>query len=687
MNWRWSRGSFARKMTAVVLLASATALATLTAAFLVLDSLSARAQLQSRLSTLADIVGQNSTAALHFSDSTAAVEVLQALRAEAPITSACLYQLSGILFADYQRDPGPRACPERLDQVASAAQDYSRVVRPVLRHGETAGTLYLRSDLRQLADRRRRLLLLATGLLFVALAIGGIAGSLLQQRISRPISRLALAMQRVTDEQNFAERVEVTGTDEIARLGLGFNTMLAEIEHREAVKKKVETLQQQAFCDALTGLPNRRLLIDRLGQTLAAADRTANPVALLYLDLDGFKLVNDSLGHHFGDRLLVEVAARLRSRVRQSDTLARLGGDEFTIVLAHLRHASEAAAVADALLDDLAAPFLIDDREVTIGASIGISLYPDGATDSAELMHQADSAMYAAKRAGKNRRMYYTHELGSAVRERLNLETQLRGAIERGEIHLHYQPEFELSSGHLMRFEALARWTHPTLGMIPPSRFIPIAEESGIIAALGADIMERACAQAVQWQGLAPYPIQVAVNVSSLQFDRKDFVPEVIAILQRTGLPPALLQIELTESVMLRAADHAAAAMQTLRDLGVSFAIDDFGTGYSRLNYLAKLPFDALKIDRSFLPGLESRSQVKALVHSLISMAHNLGMRVIVEGIEKPEQVSMARAMGAHDVQGFLLGRPLADPATLISQLAKKDDEELCVAAGDRKLW
>ena len=223
--------------------------------------------------------------------------------------------------------------------------------------------------------------------------------------------------------------------------------------------------------------------------------------------------------------------------------------------------------------------------------------------------------------------------------------------------------------------------------MISPSRFIPIAEESGIIATLGADIMERACAQAARWQGLAPYPIQVAVNVSSLQFERNDFVAEVIAILDRTGLPPALLQIELTESVMLRAADHAAATMQTLRDLGVSFAIDDFGTGYSRLSYLAQLPFDALKIDRSFLPGLESRSQVKALVHSLISMAHSLGMRVIVEGIEKPEQVNMVRAMGAHDVQGFLLGRPLADPAAQIPRLIRQDkDAELCVVARDRKL-
>jgi diguanylate cyclase (GGDEF)-like protein len=682
MPFGWSRGNFARKMTAVVLLASATALATLTAAFLLLDSASSRAALHSRLSTLADVVGQNSTAALHFNDYTAALEVLEALRAEAPITSGCLYEVSGNLFAEYKRDPGPQACPEDFELVKTIAEDYSRVVRPMLRHGEAAGTLYLRSDLRQLQERRRRLLFLAAGLLIAALAVGGTAGFVLQRSISRPILRLAQAMRRVTDDHNFAERVEVTGNDEIARLGVGFNTMLAEIERREAGKKKAEAaLQHQAFCDALTGLPNRRLLTDRLCHTLANAERRGQPVALLYVDLDGFKLVNDSLGHHVGDRLLVEVATRLRSRVRQSDTLARLGGDEFTVVLGNLGHISEAATVADALLKVLAAPFLIGDHELTISASIGISVYPDSAADSTALLQQADSAMYAAKRGGKNRLMYYSPELGSAVRERLNLESQLRGAMDRGEIHVHYQPEFDLHSGRMVRFEALARWTHPTLGAITPSRFIPIAEESGIIVTLGAYIMEQACADAVLWQTTAPYPIQVAVNVSSVQFERTDFVHQVIEILDRTGLPPSLLQIELTESVMVRAVDSAAEAMHALRRLGISFAIDDFGTGYSCLSYLPKLPFQALKIDRSFLPGLDSPTEAKGLVHSLIALAHNLGMGVIVEGVERPEQVSMIRAMGGNEVQGYLLGSPSADPATRIALLVKKEQEESAAAA------
>jgi diguanylate cyclase (GGDEF)-like protein len=677
------RGSLAGKMMAVVLFATGLALATLTAAFLLLDSFSSRSQLQSRLSTLADVVGQNSTAALHFSDSTAATEVLQALHAEAPITSACLYDLSGNLFADYQRDASRQPCPTALDGVKTTAEgEYSWVVRPVLRHGDLAGTLFLCSDLRQLEQRRRRLLLLAAGLLVVALAVGGVAGSLLQRNILRPISELARAMRRVTEEQNFAERVEITGRDEIARLSLGFNTMLAEIERREAAKKKTEALQQQALCDALTGLANRRLLTDRLSHTLSVAERTGTKVALLYLDLDGFKLVNDSLGHHIGDRLLVEVATRLRSRVRQSDTLARLGGDEFTVVVANVYHMSQAAAVAEGLLQVLAKPFLIDDHEISIGASVGISIYPEGAADGPALLQQADSAMYAAKRAGKNRTMFYTPELGSAVRERLNLESQLRGAVDRGEIHLYYQPEFEVESGRLVRFEALARWTHPTLGSIPPGRFIPIAEESGTILTLGDYIMEQACAEAVRWQAIAPYPIEVAVNVSSVQFDREDFVTQVIEILDRTGLAPTLLQIELTESVMLRALDRAAGAMQALRNRGVSFAIDDFGTGYSCLSYLPKLPFDALKIDRSFLAGLDSRSPAKGMVHSLIAMAHNLGMRVIVEGIEHPEQLSVIRTMGAHEIQGYLLGRPLADPAARIAELTTKLEASCAVLEG-----
>jgi len=278
------------------------------------------------------------------------------------------------------------------------------------------------------------------------------------------------------------------------------------------------------------------------------------------------------------------------------------------------------------------------------------------------LMRQSDSAMYAAKRDGKNRVMYFTSEIGFQLQERLSLENQLRGAIARHEIFVHYQPEFDIASNRLIRFEALTRWIHPTLGRIPPDKFIPIAEETGLISALGAYVMEQACTEALRWQSLTVTPVQVAVNVSSIQFRRKDFVEEVSAILDRTGLRPDLLQLELTESVMMSGSHCTAATMNRFRELGVGLAMDDFGTGYSSLSYLASLPFDALKIDRSFVTNLETQPESESMVRAMIVLAQNMGMRVIVEGVEKPEQLELIRAMGANEVQGYLMGRPSADP-------------------------
>jgi diguanylate cyclase (GGDEF)-like protein len=507
---------------------------------------------------------------------------------------------------------------------------------------------------------------------------------LLQQRIrkqtvalrqasqkAKAIDELLSTMQDVTLQQDFSRHVTVPESGEIAPLAIEFNKMLSELQMRETAKQKAEDkLQHQALTDELTGLPNRRLLSDRLSQTLAIAKRERNIVGILYLDLDGFKLVNDSLGHMVGDTLLRLVSERLRERIRHSDTLARLGGDEFTVVLTKLASIDDAARVAQSLLDVLAKPFLIETHEITISASIGISLFPEHGVEAADLLQQADSAMYTAKRNGKNQLTYYSVELGSLVRERLSLENQLRGAISRGEISAHYQPEFDIVTGRLIRFEALARWTHPTLGMISPSKFIPIAEETGLIIPLGAYIMESACAEAVKWQTLSSAPIQVAVNVSSLQFMRETFVEEVKAVLGRTGLSPRLLQIELTESVMLSGPERAAEIMKTLRSFGISVAIDDFGTGYSCFSYLPRLPFNALKIDRSFVKELESRAETKAMVQSLVALAKNLSMQVIVEGIETQEQLSLVRKLGGNEVQGYLLGRPTPDPA---SQLAKRN--------------
>jgi diguanylate cyclase (GGDEF)-like protein len=481
------------------------------------------------------------------------------------------------------------------------------------------------------------------------------------------IRNLTHAMQEVTIKGDFDEKVSIGGNDEIAQLGMQFNTMLLELQVRDQSKKEAEArLQYQALTDELTGLPNRRLLSDRLSQTLAIAKREHQILAVLYIDLDGFKLVNDSLGHTIGDMLLGQVAERLQSRVRKSDTLARIGGDEFTMVLASLHDKGEAELVARNLLEVLARPFFIEEHEIVISASVGISAFPDHGATADDLLQHADSAMYAAKRNGKNQVTYFTTEIGSSVRERSSLEHELRGAIARGEITVHYQPEFDVGSGQLIRFEALARWTHPTLGTIPPSKFIPIAEESGLIVPFGAYIMKCACEEAVKWQVISDHPIQVAVNVSSLQFMRDTFVLEISEILQRARLDPKLLQIELTESVMLTGTERASIVMKELHALGLTLAIDDFGTGYSCFSYLPRLPFDALKIDRSFVKELELRPETKAMVHSLITLAHNLKMQVIVEGIETHEQLKMVENLGGNEVQGFLLGRPTADPQSEI---------------------
>jgi len=485
---------------------------------------------------------------------------------------------------------------------------------------------------------------------------------------AQAIKDLSAAMQRVSSQQLFDTQVSVRGSEEIAQLVVGFNTMLSELGQRDRAKRDAEArLQHMALIDELTGLPNRRLLADRLSQNLVRAKRENRMLALLYIDLDGFKIVNDNLGHGTGDMLLGQVAQRLKARFRQSDTLARIGGDEFTLILDQIGTQADAEEAAAGVLEVLNAPFDLAGQSIRITASIGISLYPEHGEEAGLLLQQADCAMFAAKRSGKNRIVQFGDDLGNATRERLTLEGDLRRAIEEGEITVHYQPEFDLATNTIVRFEALARWTHPKLGPIPPLNFIPIAEECGLIVLLGAHIMERACADAVIWQRRTRRPIQVAVNVSSVQFARDTFIEEVEDILQRTGLKPTLLQIELTESATLTGIERAASMMRRLRSLGISIAMDDFGTGYSCLSYLPKLSFDALKLDRSFVTELIAHPESTAFVQSILSMAHNLKMKVIVEGIETREQLELMRSLGTNEAQGYLLGRPSPNPLEQLS--------------------
>ena len=687
---RFSVGnSLAHKMTLLALLASSLASCVLMAAFLEMDSVTSHSQLENRMSSLANVIGQNSAAALDFDDRVAASEVLEALRAEPSIVSACLYGRAGALFAPYQRERGIHDCPDRQEQLNSADREFVAVSRTVSDHGDFAGTLFLQSDMREIRQRWQHLLLVAGGLLVLALLVGGVSGSILQKKLTKPIRELASAIHDVTELQNFAVRVMPPGRDEIGQLGRGFNGMLQELQRRAEEKKAFEArLEFQAQNDELTGLPNRRLLADRLEHAMARGRREGVPVALVYIDLDGFKLVNDSLGHSVGDLLLAQVADRLRKRVRESDTLARLGGDEFAVVLCGRNARDHAGVLAGGLLEALASKFVVESHEISIGASIGVSLFPEHGSTPTLLLQNADSAMYEAKRSSKGHIRFFSEELGAQVRERLNLETQLRFALAQGGIYLEYQPEFEVGTNRLVRFEALARWTHPTLGRIPPAKFIPIAEESSMIVALGSYVMESACREAKKWQNLSNEPIQVAVNVSSLQFLRETFVDEVAATLERTGLAPNLLQIELTESVMVSGIQRVTDAMTRLRNLGVSLAIDDFGTGYSCLSYLPKLPFQALKIDRSFVKEIGARPELEAMVNSLVMLAHDLGMRVIVEGVETREQLDLISALGGNEIQGFLLGRPTANPIAFLSKgrepsaKESRNDEDLLAYAG-----
>lgn len=652
--------SLAFHVMAAVLLATMVALASFGATLLLLDKRSSVVSLDDRLATLAEVTGQNSTAALVFNDRQAAREMLQALHNDSSIVAGCLYDTAGALFAEYNRNAAADTCPHQKNGLLQSDRHFRRVQLHVFRSAELVGTIGVISDISAVRERQRRMVLLAGLLAFVSLLIGATAGVLLQLRITRPVFDLAHAMRRIGDSEDFSIRVQTAGSDEMKQLARGFNRMAFELQRRDHRTRQAEaTLHEQARRDSLTGLSNRRAFLERISDALIHARDEQQQLALLYLDLDGFKLVNDSLGHTAGDELLRRVAVRLASNLRVSDTLARVGGDEFTVILPGLKVREDAGRIAELLLLCLREAFSIDGHEITVGCSIGISVWTGGPTDGDDLLKQADSAMYAAKRSGRNKAVYFSAELGVMARERLTLENELRHALARNEIYLEYQPVFDVRTGALKRFEALARWKHPRLGEVPPDKFISIAEECGLIHNLGAYLMESACREAARWRAddsLAS--VNLAVNVSAVQFNSEAIVPQIADILARTGLPAEALQIELTETVMLGSLKQCASRMNRLRDLGVTIAIDDFGTGYSCLVYLPDLPAEVIKIDRGFLRDLQAGADAAGILGPIIDLAHSLRISVVVEGIESEAQLALVRSLGADEVQGFFLGRP-----------------------------
>ena len=424
-------------------------------------------------------------------------------------------------------------------------------------------------------------------------------------------------------------------------------------------KRAEEQVQFLAFYDGLTGLPNRALLRDRLASALASARRRNEKVALLFLDLDRFKVVNDSLGHSCGDLLLQEVAGRLRNSTREHDTVARLGGDEFIISISSIKEVPDAAIAAERIMDAMAAEFVIQGHRLSVQCSIGISLYPEHGTDSETLVKNADAAMYCAKESGRNAFRFFTEHMNAQVMERLTIEHNLRIALDKKELFLVYQPQTEVTTGKIIGVEALLRWQHPELGLVPPDRFIRVAENSGLILPIGEWVLRTACSQARRWQNQGLTPIPVAVNVSAVQFRQEGFRTLVKRVLQETGLPPQFLELELTESLLLSNADLTFPALQELKEMGVKLAIDDFGTGYSSLSYLRQFPVNRLKIDRSFIRDVAVNPDDAAITSAIISLGKSLNLKVIAEGVENEAQMSFLRAHQCDEIQGYYFSKPL----------------------------
>jgi diguanylate cyclase (GGDEF)-like protein len=416
-----------------------------------------------------------------------------------------------------------------------------------------------------------------------------------------------------------------------------------------------------AYHDFLTGLPSRRMLLDRFGSAIARGKRCGRRVATLFVDLDNFKMINDTLGHDTGDAMLQVVADRLSKSLRESDTVARLGGDEFSLLLENIGTVDDVKIVAESVLQTLNQPIQLPDREVVVTPSIGIAIYPDDGDDIRTLMKNADTAMYRAKDAGRNGYAFYAAEMGATAMRRLLIESSLRRALEQEEFFLHYQPRVDFASGKVISVEALMRWKHPELGLISPTEFIPIAEETGLIVPIGEWALRQACEAVVRWAQRGLEGVMVSVNLSARQLKDPGLANKMRAVLEGTGCSPSLLELELTETTTMVDPQTTIQVLRELQNLGIRLSIDDFGTGYSCLSYLKRFSINGLKIDRSFVDGIPDDADDVALVQTIIAVARSLRLAVVAEGVERPEQAEFLAGYGCEEMQGFLFSRALPE--------------------------
>lgn len=553
---------------------------------------------------------------------------------------------------------------------------------PVESGDERLGMVLLVSDLDELYHQLFWYFLIVALVIIGSILIAFFLSARMQKVIATPLLTLARLARQVSSQKDYSLRAEHHSQDELGTLFRGFNDMLGVIQqrdeqlakHRDDLEKTVALrtaelkrlntqLTYQAYHDALTNLPNRAMYVRQVEQSIVYAKNNEQALAVLFLDLDHFKYINDTLGHAAGDRVLQEVAKRLLSSTRQpEDTVARLGGDEFTILLRNIKDPRNAIVVAKKILKNLIEPFRFNGQELHISSSIGISLYPENGTDVGSLMRSADSSMYSAKQRGRNTYAFYTEDSENGAANRLHMESKLRHALEEDEFEVWYQPRFDLKSGKLIGAEALVRWRSPDLNLVSPAQFIPLAEDTGLIIPIGEWVLRTACKEALLWHE-AGHPLDVSVNLSARQFAQEDLLGKIDELIKELQMPAKYLELELTESLIMPNADDTIEILASLKELGVKISIDDFGTGYSSLSYLKRFPIDILKIDQSFMHGVGKDTEDVTLVTAIIAMAHKLGLTVVAEGVETPDQLTFLINNDCDYVQGYLPGKPMPTSA------------------------
>ena len=655
------------KLGAINLVTTGLALCLATAVLIVTEFFSYRQTLLEDVRVQAAMIGENSAAALVFNDARGAQEILSGLAASPSVVQAAVFDARGTLLAVYRR-AGTKAMPPAQPDPDGDRVTWRRleVFHGVRVKGERTGTVYVHADLDKLYARILWYAVLVTVAVLAALAAALLLLGRLQHGITGPLMRLVGIMREVSQTKNYAARAAVDSRDEVGALASGFNAMLIQIEgHQRDLtqelqerKRAEQRLDYLAHYDTVTHLPNRHFFNEKLKLAIPLALGTGNHAALLFIDLDNFKIVNDTLGHQIGDRLLKSVAERLGASLRRGDMICRIGGDEFAVILEGLGSRDDASMVAQKLHHSLSQVFVLDTHEIFVSASIGISVCPDDGTESDTLLRHADTAMYYAKERGKNNFQYFQAEMTGKVLKRLTLETHLRRALEREEFTLYYQPQYDLKTRGIVGVEALLRWRHPELGVVNPGEFIPVAEETGLIVPIGEWVLRTACRQWSTWKATVG-AVPVAVNVSGRQFQEDRLVDLVLDIVAETGIESSQLTLELTESTLMDNSETMLEKLRRFERAGIQLSIDDFGTGYSSMSYLTRFPVNTLKIDRSFVRDIPGDADDVAIAKTIIAMGESLNLKIVAEGVENLEQVNFLQAYPSVAVQGYYFSRPV----------------------------